>query len=474
MFKKTDWLLFIMIIVSLLILFIASSGVKADNPAGLFYQLYKQTPTSAHFKPRLPDSSLSSFSACFKNVSNEDYFIPNKTSPEWESFMSKMPTGASQTNCCGDGICGSGETTANCPVDCGTYDPDCVSSPHGIYSGGIYYVQQGVSYNNPAPYPDCGITSAHLGGSNPFYFKTRNFVRDDGIGNKHTNCVALFKSVNKVCNGDLCLKGVGPEVYEGDNSKTLSPDFCYGEYDKNTNTCFSSYTSRPNLVYGQAVVGMNDPDNQYTHKFTYSNNSTTNLTSKAVITDPTWGSCTQCGDGYCDVVGGENTSCPADCVPTTTCNNNGVCDASENCQACSADCGVCSTEPIYKGVAYYAHSGTGDCGLYAPNYTFNASTINSEGLVRCVSLIKATSINNGDTCITGVQQVNQLSPVYCVGQYNAQTNKCVYQQSTGPSMGYLSGETLVMKINNINEAVWGSGSLMNSSDITIGQWGRCY
>ena len=29
-------------------------------------------------------------------------------------------------------------------------------------------------------------------------------------------------------------------------------------------------------------------------------------TSKAVITDPTWGSCTQCGDGYCDVVGGEN------------------------------------------------------------------------------------------------------------------------------------------------------------------------
>lgn len=55
-----------------------------------------------------------------------------------------------------------------------------------------------------------------------------------------------------------------------------------------------------------------------------------------------------CGDGICDVSGGETcTSCAQDCgmcsVGTGSVGGcgNGVCDSSENCLTCAADCGAC-------------------------------------------------------------------------------------------------------------------------------------
>lgn len=463
---------FIVIIAAIsIVVFIKNINAQQED---VFYTLPKNTEiSSSHFWPRLPNNSTSSFPACFKNLSNNSYFIPNKTAPEWDSFMYNLPPGVSQTNCCGDGVCDNGETTANCANDCGNYDINCDSSPAGIYTGGIYYVQHGDLYNSPNPYPECGITSANLAGTNPLYFNVQNFTRDDGIGYKHTNCVSLFKSVNQICSGDICFKGIAPKYYAGANSKTLSPDFCYGEYNAETNMCESSYTQNPVLDYGQAVAS-GYPSVNGLESFTYSQSSSSVLTTKAVKTEATWGSCANCGDSYCDLTAEEQIYCPADCSPSSSCNNNSVCDSNEDCFFCQSDCGACSTEPIYRGVAYYAVSGLGDCNLYSPTHTFSESTTLTNGdISRCTSLIKATSINDGDTCITGVQQTSQLPPTYCVGQYDAQTNKCIYQSTAGALNGYISPETLVMKLNSINEAVWGSGNIMSPSDVTVGTWGRC-
>lgn len=465
-----------------LIIFLGLLFLSGIVPAVIFaaygpdsYKLLpKQTTTSKELKPRLPNNLLSSFSVCFKNLSDNSYFIPNKTSPEWESFMTNLPAGVSQTNCCGDEICDNGETSATCPGDCGSYNPDCDSSPEGIYTGGAYYVQHGSYSNNPAPYPECGITSAQLAGSNPIYTNTQNFVPDDGVGYKHTNCAALFKSTNQICAGDVCLKGISPKYYEGVNGKILAPNFCYGEYATGTNMCISTgYTASPSLAYGQTVVSGYPSINQ-TEDFTYSQSSSSVLTTKAVKTEAVWGSCAECGDGFCDLTAEEQTFCSGDCSSFSLCDNDSVCDATEDCFGCSADCGACGTEPIFRGVAYYAYSGVGSCELYSPSYTFSkSSTLTDGGISRCVSLVKASNINDGDTCITGVQQTSQLLPNYCIGKYDSQTNKCVYQNSTGSSIGYLEGETLALKLNSANEPVWGDGSIMNPSDWTVGSWGRC-
>lgn len=475
-FKKNNLLLYLLALVFIVILFIVLRIVNAQIPSDDYdyYSLTKETLVSSdRFFPRLPNNSTSSFPACFKNLSSNSYFIPNKTAPEWDSFMYNLPPGVSQTNCCGDGVCDNGETTANCADDCGNYDINCDSSPAGIYTGGIYYVQHGNLYNSPNPYPECGITSANLAGTNPLYFNVQNFTRDDGIGYKHTNCVSLFKSVNQICGGDICFKGISPKYYNGDNTKTLSPNFCYGEYNVETNMCESNYIETPTLAYGQAAV-FGIPGINGLEGFTYSQSSSSVLTTKAVKTEASWGSCSDCGDGYCDLTAEEQIYCPADCSPSSSCNNNSVCDSNEDCFFCQSDCGACSTEPIYRGVAYYAVSGLGDCNLYSPTHTFNESTTLTNGdISRCTSLIKATSINDGDTCITGVQQTSQLPPTYCVGQYDAQTNKCIYQSTAGALNGYISPETLVVKLNSINETVWGSGNIMSPSDVTVGTWGRC-
>lgn len=460
--------------VGLIVLFFSTALVflvKAQVGQEYFFRVNSASTTQT--LPRLPNQAVSSFPICLQNLSNKDYFAPNKTSPEWESFMNNLPAGVYQTNCCGDEICDMGETTSDCPDDCGTYESNCDSSPEGVYTGGIYYVQHGLVYSDPAPYPECGITSANLAGSNPYTVNTQNFIPDDGVGYKHTNCVALFKSVNKICNGDTCLTGIAPKIYEGNNSLILSPSFCYGEYDSSKNICEFIGAQNPSLSYGQAVVsglpGINGEG-----AFTYSQSSSSVLTTKIVKTESTWGTCSTCGDGYCDISTGENTSCSADCYSGSQCNNNSICDSTEDCFGCSSDCGACGTEPIYRGVAYAAYNGSGTCLLYSPTYTFNNSNILiNGGITRCASLIKSSNINNGDTCITGVQQISQLSPVYCVGQYNRQTNKCIYQQTATPLSGYLEGETLILKLNAANEAVWGNGEIMSPYDLTVGTWGRC-
>lgn len=51
------------------------------------------------------------------NRSDKKYFVPNKTTPEWDAFAKNAPKYVS-VSVCGDGTCSEGETTASCPGDC--------------------------------------------------------------------------------------------------------------------------------------------------------------------------------------------------------------------------------------------------------------------------------------------------------------------------------------------------------------------
>lgn len=54
------------------------------------------------------------------NRSGKDYFVPNNTPEEFESFRNNAPNYVS-VSVCGDGVCGEGETLLNCG------DQDCIS-----------------------------------------------------------------------------------------------------------------------------------------------------------------------------------------------------------------------------------------------------------------------------------------------------------------------------------------------------------
>ncbi len=51
------------------------------------------------------------------NRSGQDYFVPNKTLSEFNSFRNNAPNYVS-VSVCGDEICGEGETLENCRDDC--------------------------------------------------------------------------------------------------------------------------------------------------------------------------------------------------------------------------------------------------------------------------------------------------------------------------------------------------------------------
>ncbi len=56
-------------------------------------------------------------SATIINRSDKRYFVPNKTSPEWNSFQQNPPKYVSIA-VCDDGVCSEGEDSTTCPEDC--------------------------------------------------------------------------------------------------------------------------------------------------------------------------------------------------------------------------------------------------------------------------------------------------------------------------------------------------------------------
>jgi hypothetical protein len=196
-----------------------------------------------------------------------------------------------------------------------------------------------------------------------------------------------------------------------------------------------------------------------------------------------WGSCTDCGDGYCDLTAESCSSCSSDCGSCSTSCGDTLCNGSETCSSCSSDCGVCGTEPIYTAAAYYGNTGTGGCQILSDGSVIlkssnavQVATAQTGDKYHCVSLLAISSPQNGQTCISGVVNSgsnSDISPTYCVGTYNSRNNKCVYSQTASAMMGYLPGEVLTVKLNSINEPVWNDLTPTSDKLTSYGTWGRC-
>jgi len=115
-------LLFIVfaIVVPALILAEATNDLPSWN-------LFKNT--TRELWPRQSNGTVASTSMCFTNFSTStDYFIPNKTQKEIESFIFNLPPNVTQTTpCCANTVCDSAgtETYLNC-IDCPA--PSCGDS----------------------------------------------------------------------------------------------------------------------------------------------------------------------------------------------------------------------------------------------------------------------------------------------------------------------------------------------------------
>jgi uncharacterized protein (TIGR02145 family) len=108
-----------------LFLIILAIVIPAAILASLTYESYTLNKNNAiAIRTRQSDNStLSSSAICTINTSNFNYFVPNKTFNEINSFLTHLPSGvAVGSGCCIDGICdgAAGENCNNCFADCGS------------------------------------------------------------------------------------------------------------------------------------------------------------------------------------------------------------------------------------------------------------------------------------------------------------------------------------------------------------------
>ena len=108
-----------MIAIGLVILFFALSltiFVKAQDFVSEFFRVNSASTTPAGARDVLNRPMR------VVNMSNVDYFVPNRTEAEIGAFYHNLPNYA-YIVVCGDGMCGPGETYLNCPADCAHREP---------------------------------------------------------------------------------------------------------------------------------------------------------------------------------------------------------------------------------------------------------------------------------------------------------------------------------------------------------------
>jgi len=106
--KRNLLLLFVIIFLSIApALIIQASSNDVIQPDS--YRLYATTTKNVLIKRG---------TSTVINRSDKDYLIPNKTTPEWDSFAKNPPKYVEIGICDVDGVCGAGEDSTSCPEDC--------------------------------------------------------------------------------------------------------------------------------------------------------------------------------------------------------------------------------------------------------------------------------------------------------------------------------------------------------------------
>lgn len=96
---------------------------------------------------------VASTDVCVRNNSASlSYFIPYKTTREWDSFSNYKPAVLAFESCCADGVCNGSDTCATCPDECGVCvnrtcldfnQAECVADPGCVWAGAhCYYASQ--------------------------------------------------------------------------------------------------------------------------------------------------------------------------------------------------------------------------------------------------------------------------------------------------------------------------------------------
>jgi len=251
------------------------------------------------------------------NISRKDYFIPTKTTGEFDSFKNNLPTGVS--------------------IDGGP----CDLSPAGVYVGAGY-----VSLSECASYPACplyitgGAIETSLGGSCGLLKKWR-----------HMRCGALGQA-NNICQGEPCITAI---VRQSDWGQVR---FCTGTYDYPLKKCMYTGSTLRTVDAGGWAGFINRV-------------RISQLTIPMTVGDSSWGTCSTsapCGDTICSTAYGENCgSCPADCG-VCPCGNY-ICDPGETCSNCPGDCGSCPcSDYTYESACTSANCYWHSYGYVCDNY----------------------------------------------------------------------------------------------------------
>lgn len=276
-------------------------------------------------------------SACFSNLSANDYFIPTKNAGELNSVKANLPPGLSVCITCGDAICNGTETCATCAGDCGICGR---YRPYGIYVGSIARRDSTCG----GSYPSCTFCT---GGDNTCGLGNRpiasNNIGDSWLGGscgflqnyRYCKKYSLIGVDAYIYNGEACMMGLS------NTNLDVNTDECVGTYNYAANTCvYASQGQAINTQVPDYTQIAATPSNRPLPK-TYDG---TNWVYDAVTTG-SYGSCTTrppCGDGICATGYGESCStCVADCGVCPIYCGDYSCNGSEDCYSCPGDCGGC-------------------------------------------------------------------------------------------------------------------------------------
>ena len=240
------------------------------------------------------------------NHSSINYFIPNKTAVEWDSFLAHKPANV-DVAVCGDSYCdaGVGETCSDCVADCGA----CAAPGKCVLA--------------PGPYNDC-------------WKVPHNSQTCYSINNQ--------SGTTNVCNLDGYGNCTNKPPFTGEACWALTETNCYGAGGE---ACIWTTDSSKWLHCGDGVCAPSIGETLY------------NCSADC--------SGLYCGDGSCN--NNETCStCPYDCGTCGYCGD-GVCANGETCSSCSGDCGTCSASCCLGSGTCSTWANPMDCSNHGCNWS---------------------------------------------------------------------------------------------------------